>query len=96
MSQRQKIRRIVWTGSIAAVTATGAWYGAGLKAKEEYKVISQQRREATVDEKIAILNEQRSALIAKKLGLEKKIEQLDARKHGASYAQSTKGKERTR
>jgi hypothetical protein len=30
-----KIRRIVLTGSIAAITATGAWYGAGLKVQQE-------------------------------------------------------------
>jgi hypothetical protein len=34
-AQQQKIRRIVWTGAIASVTATGAWYGAGLKTKSE-------------------------------------------------------------
>jgi hypothetical protein len=35
----QQTRRIVWTGSIAAVTATGAWYGAGLKIKKEHKQV---------------------------------------------------------
>jgi hypothetical protein len=29
------IRRIVLTGSIAAITATGTWYGAGLKTQQE-------------------------------------------------------------
>ena len=38
---QQKIRRIVWTGAIAAVTATGAWYGASLKTKSEYKQVEQ-------------------------------------------------------
>jgi len=38
-AQQQKIRRIVWTGAIAAVTATGAWYGAGLKTKGEIKQV---------------------------------------------------------
>jgi hypothetical protein len=32
---QQKIRRIAWTGAIAAVTVTGTWYGAGLKMKSE-------------------------------------------------------------
>jgi hypothetical protein len=33
-------RRLVLTGSIAGVTATGAWYGAGLKMKQDnHKVI---------------------------------------------------------
>ena len=34
-AQQQKIRRIVWTVAIASVTATGAWYGAGLKTRKE-------------------------------------------------------------
>lgn len=38
-AQRLKIRRIVWTGAIAAVTATGAWYGAGLKTDREIKKV---------------------------------------------------------
>lgn len=36
---QQKIRNIVWTGGIAMVTATGAWYGAGLKMKGEMKKV---------------------------------------------------------
>jgi hypothetical protein len=38
-AQQQKIRRIVWTVAIASVTATGAWYGAGLKTKSELKQV---------------------------------------------------------
>jgi hypothetical protein len=38
-AQQQKIRRIVWTAAIASVTATGAWYGAGLKTKSELKQV---------------------------------------------------------
>lgn len=30
-----KIRRIVLTGGVAAITATGTWYGAGLKTQQE-------------------------------------------------------------
>jgi hypothetical protein len=38
-AQQQKIRRVVWTAAIASVTATGAWYGAGLKTKSELKQV---------------------------------------------------------
>jgi hypothetical protein len=38
-AQQQKIRRIVWTAAIASITATGAWYGAGLKTKSELKQV---------------------------------------------------------
>jgi hypothetical protein len=36
---RLKIRRIVWTGAIASVTAVGAWYGAGLKVQQDQKQV---------------------------------------------------------
>jgi predicted secreted protein len=38
-----KLRRIVLTGSIAAITATGAWYGAGLKVQQERNEVSRNR-----------------------------------------------------
>ncbi|PVH75003.1 hypothetical protein DL98DRAFT_428353 [Cadophora sp. DSE1049] len=91
-AQQQKIRRIVWTGSIAAVTATGAWYGTGLKSRSEIK----QSREATSIEKIAQLEEQRGALIAKRLGPERKIRELEMRANGASRVESMQGQERKR
>jgi len=93
-AQQQKIRRFVWTVSIAAVTATGAWYGAGLKMRHEANEVVQKRREATPAEKIAQLEEQRSGLIAKRLGLERKIVELEARKNGATHAESKVGQER--
>ena len=34
------VRRIVLTGSIAAITATGTWYGAGLKTQQERNQVS--------------------------------------------------------
>lgn len=38
MSQ-QTIRRVVMTASVAAITATGAWYGAGLKTQKQAKEV---------------------------------------------------------
>jgi len=95
-AQQQKIRRIVWTGSIAAVTATGAWYGAGLKTKSELKQLAEKRREATPAEKIALLEERRGGLVAKRLGLEKKIKELEMRAQGATREESMQGQERRR
>jgi hypothetical protein len=112
-AQQQTIRRFVWTGAIASVTATGAWYGAGLKTQKEIKEVNplscsqlldtniyaqviEKRREATPEEKIAQLEEQRGALIAKRLGLEKKIQEVDMRAAGATRAESMVGKERKR
>ena len=34
-----KIRPYILTASVAAITATGAWYGAGLKARQEFKQV---------------------------------------------------------
>jgi hypothetical protein len=31
-----KARTIAWTGGIAATTAFGAWYGAGLKTQRDF------------------------------------------------------------
>lgn len=39
-TQAQTVRRFVMTGSVAAITATGAWYGAGLKTQQEFKQVS--------------------------------------------------------
>lgn len=41
MAQQQKIRRFVMTGAVFAITATGAWYGAGLKTQQEFKKVRQ-------------------------------------------------------
>jgi len=95
-AQQQKIRRIVWTGAIAAVTATGAWYGAGLKTRSEIKQKQEKQREATPAEKIAQLEEQRGGLIAKRLGLERKIKELEMRANGATREESMQGQERRR
>lgn len=113
-AQQQKIRRIVWTGAIAAVTATGAWYGAGLKTRSEIKQVwsaptrwlamilmqdwqkQEKQREATPAEKIAQLEEQRGGLIAKRLGLERKIKELEMRANGATREESMQGQERRR
>lgn len=35
----QTIRRWVMTGSVAAITAMGAWYGAGLKIEQDVKKV---------------------------------------------------------
>lgn len=44
MASSSNVRRFVLTASIAAITATGAWYGAGLKTRQEFK----QVREVTI------------------------------------------------
>jgi len=52
------------------------------------------RREATPAEKISALEESRGALIARRLGLERKIAVLEARQGGMSRSEAAVGKER--
>lgn len=40
MSAPNKTRTVILTCSVAAITVTGALYGAGLKARQEYKTVS--------------------------------------------------------
>ncbi|MCJ1456024.1 hypothetical protein MMC28_006381 [Mycoblastus sanguinarius] len=81
MSQASKTRTVILTASTAALAVTGAWYGAGLKTKQEIKKIQKvkARGEVTPAQKIAYLEQTRSGLMAKKTGLEEKIAQLEAR-----------------
>jgi len=97
MSTSQRtIRRWVMTGSVAAITVTGAWYGAGLKIQQEAKQAVREHREATTAEKIALLEEQRSTLVGKRIGLERKLQEIDARVNGSTLADSKAGMERKR
>ncbi|MCJ1291952.1 hypothetical protein MMC34_003502 [Xylographa carneopallida] len=91
-----KARRVVLTASVAAITATGAWYGAGLKAHQERKQEVVAIREATTAERIAMLESTRGQLIAKKIGLERKIEELERRRGGMSRKEAGRGSERRR
>jgi hypothetical protein len=55
-----------------------------------------KRREATPAEKIAQLEGQRGGLVAKRLGLERKIKELEMRAQGATREESMQGQERRR
>ena len=58
--------------------------------------VVQKQHEATPAEKIARLEEQRGALVAKRMGLERKIKELEMRASGATRAESMVGQERKR
>ncbi|KAH8597865.1 hypothetical protein B0O99DRAFT_507404 [Bisporella sp. PMI_857] len=92
----QQVRRVVWTGAIASITVVGSIYGAGLKTRQEVQKESERRHEASPAEKIALLQENRGALVAKRIGLEKKIRELEMRGDGATREQSLAGQERRR
>lgn len=74
-----KPRTVILTCSVAAITATGVWYGAGLKTRQEYKGGIRAEMEAAPAEIITRLEESRVGLVAKRTGLESKITELEAR-----------------
>lgn len=95
MSNAPKVRTIILTAGVTATAVTGAWYGAGLKTKQQVKQAVKVRAEATHADKIASLEQIRSGLMAKKIGLEQKIAQLEARiarKGGAEVDNGGKGR----
>ncbi|EON68767.1 hypothetical protein W97_08025 [Coniosporium apollinis CBS 100218] len=81
MSQQQQIRRLVMTGAVAAVTVTGAWYGAGLKTRQEFKQERKVVLEASPEERISQLENARARLVTRRTELEKKISELQARRN---------------
>ncbi|KAL1311251.1 hypothetical protein AAFC00_001440 [Neodothiora populina] len=72
----QAVRRWVMTGSVAAITMTGAWYGAGLKTQHEFKQEVQARKEASAAERIAQLEVSRTELARKRIAIQKKLDEL--------------------
>ncbi|KAI9828299.1 MAG: hypothetical protein M1832_002727 [Thelocarpon impressellum] len=90
-SRQQQLRRIVLTGSVAAITITGAWYGAGLKTQQEIK--QQALIETPVSEKLAQLELRKRSLVARKVGLEQKIEELRINRRQQALEGGEKGAE---
>ncbi|QSZ34632.1 hypothetical protein DSL72_007486 [Monilinia vaccinii-corymbosi] len=91
-----KIKRIVWTGAIASITVVGTIYGAGLKTVGDRRQQIHKIREATLAERIAHLEGQRGVLVGKKIGLQRKIDEVEMRRGGATREESTRGMERRR
>ncbi|KAK4690687.1 hypothetical protein P7C71_g6161, partial [Lecanoromycetidae sp. Uapishka_2] len=90
MAKASKASSMVMAASTAVLAVTGAWYGAGLKEKQEIKQKAQTRQETVTADQIAILEQTRTGLMAKKAGLENKIAQLEARQSGTEDRTSFK------
>ncbi|KAF2658446.1 hypothetical protein K491DRAFT_593143 [Lophiostoma macrostomum CBS 122681] len=80
MSTQQTVRRWILTGSITAIAATGAIYGAGLRSRQQYEEKRKKAVEATPEDMIAQLEVVRSELVGKKLEMERKLAQITARR----------------
>lgn len=78
------------------MTIAGTLYGAGLKTTSEVTAKKEVVVEAAPVERIAVLEDRRSALVAVKMGLEKKIREVEARANGATRQESLEGRERKR
>lgn len=89
--QFPKLHRIIVAGSIVAITATGALYGAGLKTGRDNKKAVTTVREATPAEQLAMLETTRLSLVEKRIGLERKIEELVRRRTGAEPEAGSQG-----
>lgn len=80
MVSQQTIRRVVLTGAVATITATGALYGAGLKFQQEYKQAQKTVYELPIEERIAGLETKRARLVTQKEDIERKIAELQSRR----------------
>ncbi|KAI9788852.1 MAG: hypothetical protein M1816_006516 [Peltula sp. TS41687] len=78
-STRSKVRGIILAASAATIVATGAFYGAGLKTQTERKHEQRIQMEATPAERIAHLEQRKGILVAKRNGLQKKIDEIRER-----------------
>nr|POF05829.1 hypothetical protein CFP56_53216 [Quercus suber] len=79
-----KVRVYILTAAFTAITATGAWYGAGLKADQEAKKEREVAMQATFAERIEQLENMRARLLRQKSEIQVKIDRLAARTEQAS------------
>ncbi|KAK3215210.1 hypothetical protein GRF29_19g2540385 [Pseudopithomyces chartarum] len=90
MATAQTVRRWILTGSVAAITVTGAFYGAGLKTSQEHAQERQRLMALSPDEKIA----QYEAVIQEwertKKELERKLDTFRAKKKGLEVGEGNR------
>ncbi|KAJ4297980.1 hypothetical protein N0V90_005879 [Kalmusia sp. IMI 367209] len=86
MVAAQTVRRWILTGSVAAITVTGALYGAGLKQQYEVKQIL----ELSTEERIAQLEAIKQNLRRTKDELERKMENTLARRRGEEVGEGNR------
>jgi len=84
----QKIKTIVWTGAFFAVTVSGTLYGAGLRGREQIKKRERESHDSSIADQINMLENRRTEMMVKKMALERKLEQVEMRRNGASREES--------
>ncbi|KAI1766091.1 hypothetical protein GGR53DRAFT_487375 [Hypoxylon sp. FL1150] len=73
------LRRLIYTGAFAAVTAVGAIYGAGLKTQADRKQEVRRIVEAPPEERVLDLEARRAALLTQRRPLDAKLEEVRRR-----------------
>ncbi|KAF2717023.1 hypothetical protein K431DRAFT_211795, partial [Polychaeton citri CBS 116435] len=73
------VRRWVLTISVATITATAAWYGAGLKYRQEFSQEHRKLVEASSLEKVQQLEKMRTKLVRQRSELQSKVDRLLAK-----------------
>ncbi|KAK5129070.1 hypothetical protein LTR85_000403 [Meristemomyces frigidus] len=84
-----KFRTYVLTGSVAAITATGAWYGAGVKTRREYTQVRNTALEATPAERIQQMETAKARLLTQRSELQAKINRLTAKASAGEHEKSS-------
>ncbi|KAF1827192.1 uncharacterized protein K489DRAFT_405922 [Dissoconium aciculare CBS 342.82] len=85
MAPASKSRTVILTVAVAAITATGAWYGASLKIGQDVKKGQQAAAKFTPTQNIQHLEAIRVKLVRQRDDLERKIHALEV-KHAAKNA----------
>ncbi|KAM0712393.1 hypothetical protein Q7P37_011489 [Cladosporium fusiforme] len=79
-----KVRRFVLTGAVAAITATGTWYGAGLKTQQERNHDKNAILEASAEQQLEQMETLRGQLTTRRDELQTKIDQLTMERSDAA------------
>ncbi|ROW10489.1 hypothetical protein VMCG_01748 [Cytospora schulzeri] len=91
-SRRQTIQRVVLTGAVALITISGALTGAWLKMDDSpIKQKKKYDQEATIDDRIVMLEDRRAALVNMKMPLDRKLGDLRARMRAKKEAEEQQG-----
>lgn len=85
------LRPAILAISIAAITATGAYYGASLKTDQQAAESVRERAAMSVDERLERLNITRTRLERERKALESKMEEVSTRRRESERVAALRG-----
>jgi len=74
MPASAKFNAIIGAGAVFTIVVCSTLFGAGLKGKQNIRRAETTSKDITVDERIQILEQRRSALVRTKVDLEERLE----------------------